>query len=313
MITGNLRVLGVSAVIAAAVLWGATGTIQALLPPDREPLAVAAARLAIGAAALALLAAASPRGRQGVKGLPLGLILAAGAAIGLYNIFFFVAVSRAGVGVGTALAIGSGPVWATLFAYLFLQERPGRRRLIGQGVAIAGATLLAVAGGTDGAASPIGVALALGAGACYAGYSLLTGRISVLRPDLPTATIAAATFAVAALLAAPAFLLTPTAWMTGTDVWAALLFLGVAVTGLSYALYTWGLRYVAPAAAVTLALAEPLTAWLLATTVVGEALTPAKGVGAGLLLMGLWIVTTSVASKPASPRSGRGGGSGHTA
>jgi len=44
--------------------------------------------------------------------------------------------------------------------------------------------------------------------------------------------------------------------------------------------------------AVTLALAEPLTAWVLALVVVGESATPLKLAGAALLLAGLYVVTT---------------------
>lgn len=48
---------GAAWVLAAAVLWGTTGTAQALAPTGASPLAVAAMRLAIGGAALFALAA----------------------------------------------------------------------------------------------------------------------------------------------------------------------------------------------------------------------------------------------------------------
>jgi len=51
------------------------------------------------------------------------------------------------------------------------------------------------------------------------------------------------------------------------------------------------LRRVAPSTAVTLALAEPLTAWVLAILVVGEPATLPRLAGAALLMAGLAIVT----------------------
>lgn len=291
----TLRTAAILMVLTAAMLWGTTGTTQALLPDDREPLVVAAIRLLVGAATLLAIAAASREGRAGFAALPPVWILGAGVAIAFYNVAFFMAVLGAGVGIGTALAIGSAPVWATVFEIVFARRWPSRRQLLGQALAIAGAALLVLSGtATDATLS--GMALGALAGACYAGYSLMTSRIS---NAAPSTSIAAATFTVAALLLAPLLLVLPTAWALAAESWPKLLFLGVVVTGVSYALYTWGLRHVAPSTAVTLALAEPLTAWILATAIVGEALTAGKLAGAVLLLAGLAIVTGAI-GRPAA-------------
>src|SRR6056297_2150819 len=45
-------ILAVLAALAAAMLWGTTGTLQSLLPADRQPLVVGALRVILGAAAL---------------------------------------------------------------------------------------------------------------------------------------------------------------------------------------------------------------------------------------------------------------------
>lgn len=284
-----MRTLAIAAVIAAAVLWGTTGTIQALLPDGREPLVVAAMRLSIGAAALLVLALVQRESRAGFRRLPVPGIVFAGLAIGLYNVLFFLAVLEAGVGTGTAIAIGSAPIWVTLYEIIVRRQIPGVRRALGQTISIAGACLLVLSGGVEGG-SPVGFAIAAVAGSAYAAYSLATSRIG---GRAPSATIAASTFAVAALAVSPVMLFVPVAWLSGPQVWLALLFLGICSTGLSYALYTWGLTRVAASTAVTLALVEPLTAWLLATAVVGETVTLAKTVGAVLLLGGLAIVTAS--------------------
>ncbi len=283
------RVLAVAAVLGAAVLWGTTGTVQALLPAEREPLVVAACRLASGAAALLALACVSTASRRAFRDLPWPRIVAAGSAIGVYNLMFFAAVTQTGVGVGTVLAIGSAPVWATVFELVLSGRLPDRRRLVGQGIAILGAALL-VLSGTGAPGSLTGMAVAALAGSAYAAYSLITSRIG---QAAPSATIAAATFAVAAVLVSPALVVLPSEWVLQPASWPKLLFLGIFATGLSYVLYTWGLQRVAASTAVTLALAEPLTAWLLATLVVGEPLTPARLAGAGLLVMGLAVVTGS--------------------
>ncbi|WP_340110191.1 DMT family transporter [Pikeienuella sp. HZG-20] len=285
-VSPSRRALGVGAVVAAAGLWGSTGTIQTLLPAASDPFAVGALRLVFGAAALLALALGAPAGRRGFGALPWRGVVFAGLAIGAYNLLFFRAVLDAGVGVGTAVAIGGAPIWATAYEAAFRRRRPGRLRALGQAISILGVALLALAGGGAGA-SLTGVILAALAGACYAAYSLAT---SALGGRAPAATLAAATFSVAALAALPVLFLTPLGWLAAPQSWPAMLFLGVVATGLSYRLYTAGLARVAASTAVTLALAEPVTAWILATLVVGEPLTPQKLAGALLILTGLAAV-----------------------
>ncbi len=278
---------GVLLVLGAAVLWGTTGTIQAFLPEARDPLLVAGFRMVFGAATLFVLAALAQGAFAGFRQLPWGWVLAAAASIAAYNLLFFKGVLGAGVGVGTVLAIGGAPIWVTLFTIVVLRRRPDRITMFGQGLSITGAALLMLSGGSE-SSSLSGIILSILAGAAYAAYSTITSKI---RDAAPSVTVAAATFGMAAVLVVPVFFIAPLNWALALSPMALLIFLGVVVTGLSYALYTKGLQTVPAASAVTLALAEPLTAWLLATFLVGEANTPAKMAGAALLIAGLYVVS----------------------
>ena len=278
---------GVLLVLGAAVLWGTTGTIQAFLPEARDPLLVAGFRMVFGAATLFVLAALAQGAFAGFRQLPWGWVLAAAASIAAYNLLFFKGVLGAGVGVGTVLAIGGAPIWVTLSTIVVLRRRPDRITMFGQGLSITGAALLVLSGGSE-SSSLSGIILSILAGAAYAAYSTITSKISDAAPSV---TVAAATFGMAAVLVVPVFFIAPLNWALALSPMALLIFLGVVVTGLSYALYTKGLQTVPAASAVTLALAEPLTAWLLATFLVGEANTPAKMAGAALLIAGLYVVS----------------------
>lgn len=292
MSKSQTTLLGVLAVLSAASLWGTTGTIQGLLPAGRDPVSVAVFRLAIGAGALVLFCLPSARARAGFKGLPGKRIAFAGMAIGLYNLFFFSAVSLAGVGVGTAIAIGSGPVWVSLYEIFFQRLKPLRPQLYGQAICIIGAMAL-VASNDNTSGSWLGYLLAALAGLAYASYSVITNRIG---QGVPSATIAAATFALAAVFTAPFLLFADIGWVT-VQALPPLLFLGVIATGVAFYLYTFGVRKMASSSAVTLALAEPLTAWLLATFILREELSALKILGALLLLAGLWVVTRSLSTR----------------
>lgn len=66
--------------------------------------------------------------------------------------------------------------------------------------------------------------------------------------------------------------------------------LGVMSTGVAYLLLSHALRHVSGATAVALALAEPVTAFVLALAVVGERPAPLAYVGLAAVLAGLAVV-----------------------
>ena len=170
-------------VVAAAALWGTTGTARALGPDAASPSAVGAARLVVGGACLllaarsGLLAAARPgpaRDRAGGEAArrrsALGLAVAAGA-MAAYQPLFFGGVARTGVAVGTVVGIGSAPILAGVLGAVVRGERPGRRWWIATGLALTGTLLLVGTGGADDV-DPAGIGLAVGAGLAYAVYVL---------------------------------------------------------------------------------------------------------------------------------------------
>src|SRR5207237_3643526 len=169
----NFRVARLS-VLAAAVLFGTTGTAQALGPAGASPLSVGAARVVVGGGLLAL--AAFTPGRRRARMSP-ALLLCAGAAIAAYQLTFFEAVHRAGVAVGAVVAIGSGPVASGILERAFGGDWPGRRWVAATALAIAGIVALSVGGKGHAAASGLGIGLALVSGISYAGYTVIAKRL----------------------------------------------------------------------------------------------------------------------------------------
>nr|MBC8507670.1 DMT family transporter [Chloroflexota bacterium] len=113
-------------VILAAILWGTTGTAQALAPSGADPRSVGAIRLAIGGLALLIITATRGVKFREIK-WPLLPTLIAGISMAAYNLFFFEGVAKAGVAVGTIVTIGSSPILAGLLGWLFRKEQPGNR------------------------------------------------------------------------------------------------------------------------------------------------------------------------------------------
>jgi drug/metabolite transporter, DME family len=275
-------------ILLAAVLFGTTGTAQALGPGVESPLAVGAARIAAGGALLALVAVvAAAAGRLRLRtGAGPRAVLFAGACVAVYQATFFAAVADTGVAVGTVVAIGSGPAFAGLFARRFAGERLERRWAAATALACAGVALL-VLGGSGGSVSPAGVGLALIAGAGYAGYAVASKRM--LDAGGAPEAVMGAVFGAGALLMLPLLAIVPAGGLATPGGLALVLYLGAVPTALAYVLFARGLERTGASETATLTLAEPLTAAALGVIALGERPGLAACAGA-LLVMGALAV-----------------------
>lgn len=273
---------GAACVLAAAALWGTTGTAQALAGGTLPAIWFGALRLAVAALFFAAVAAAGGGLRRHAwQRLAPADVLGAGLCMAVYNLAFFAGVQQTGVAVGTAIALGSGPIWAGALQALLQRAAPAAGWWLATAVAVAGGVLLSAGGGAGPAGVSVpGVLLCLSSGLSYAVYTLLNKRMVALAPA-PTITLAA--FGLAALLAVPAAALVAGAPQPGVrDLWAVA-YTGVATAGVAYLLFSHALHHISPATGVTLALGEPAVAFALAVLVLGEPTGPA-GL-AGLLLV----------------------------
>ncbi|PWW47051.1 DME family drug/metabolite transporter [Melaminivora alkalimesophila] len=273
-------------VLLAAMLWGTTGTAQSLAPATLSPYWVGALRLAVASVFFAVLAL--PALREGaVRHLRLPTAGLAALCVAAYNLSFFAGVKASGVALGTALAIGSGPIWAGLLQTLVQRRLPPALWWLGTLLGVAGGAAMALEGGGTLAAPPGGIALCLLAGLSYAGYALVNQRL-VAQAGAAAANLAA--FGGAALLSLPVAAALGGAPSAQGATWMVVLYLGLVATGLAYLLFSSALRVLSGATAVTLALAEPVTAFALAIVVVGERPSAMAAVGLCGVLAGLGLV-----------------------
>lgn len=275
-------------VLLAAICWGTTGTAQAFAPEGATPLAVGAARLAIGGAAL-LLWAIVRRSFQSGRTWPVGATLSAAVCMAVYQLCFFAAVDRTGVAAGTVVAIGSAPVLAGILGWLVQREAPGWPWALATALAVAGCVLLGLSGGSV-TIDWVGILLAMGAGGSYAVYVLASKRlVKAQRPEAAMGVV----FALGALLLTPLFFLQDFAWLAEPRGMVVALHLGLVTLAIAYALFAKALTTTPVAIAVTLTLGEPLTATLLGVLVLRESLTVQAMIGVGLLLAGLVVLALS--------------------
>jgi drug/metabolite transporter, DME family len=287
-------------IVAAAVLWGTTGTAQDLGDVQASPVVVGVARIALGGALLAVVALTTSHAVRSRKGWwrPIAPVLSGIVAVAGYQASFFAAVDRAGVALGTLVAIGSGPVFTGIVALMASGERPVSRWYPATGLAIVGCVLLLAPGG-DSELDMVGLGLALGAGLSYAVYTVAAK--AVLSRGVPGPTVMATFFLGGALLLAPALLVADTDGLTTGKGIAMVFWLGVATTAVSYVLFSAGLQRLQSSTVATLSLTEPLTAALLGVLLLGERPGLVAFLGALVLLSGLLVISTGPAPPEPTP------------
>lgn len=285
---------GVALVLGAAMLWGSTGTAQSLASPQLSSVWVGALRLSGAALFFALLrVGAAARGHgEGTPALPWPGIAAAAVCMAVYNLAFFAGVRALGVAVGTALALGSGPLWAGMLQALAWRRPPSPAWWGGTMLAVGGGVALVGDGGAAAPWSVGGLMLCLAAGLSYAIYALLN---KALVARAAPGRVSGAVFMLAAALSLPVAAAMADLPPLGARDLLVVGWLGVVTTGVAYLLFSHGLRHVAGATGVSLALFEPVTAFVLALLVVGERPGPLAFVGLLAVLAGLaFVIRTEV-------------------
>ena len=267
------------ALAALTASWGFIAVLVAAVDLGAEALvfwrlALAAATLAVGAL-LVRPRLLSPRGR-----LPALVLL--GAVQGAHWLLFFEAVKHGSVALAV-LTFYAAPLLLAVVAPLVLPERWNAVVLVAATVGAVGIGLIALGGG-DGSSSPWAVAAGLGSAVTYAALVVLSKRL-LLVATAPV-TIAFWDCLVGALVVAPALLVADRIVPADASEWAAVLALGVLLTGASTLVYATLLRHVTAQAAGVLTFLEPVAGVLLAWALVSERPATATLAGGALVLAG---------------------------
>lgn len=290
--------------VALAAIWGSSFLFIKMGIRELHPAWVAFGRVSTGALALLVLLLVT-RDR-----LPRGVGLWARMAV-LAFIGNVIPFALFGYGEQRVSSIVAGiwnattPLMVLLVSLVFLpSERPNARRVGGLGVGFVGVlTVLGVWHGIGGG-ELVGQLLCAAAAVCYGFAIPYTRRIVNSRSDTGLA-LAAAQLVVASIeLAVVAPLLggAPTApWHLSWDVAGSVLGLGVLGTGLAFAMNYRVIALVGATVSASITYVVPIFATILGVTVLGEALHWYEPVGAGVILAGVALATTT--SRSRRPRS----------
>lgn len=279
--------------LAAAVLFGTTGTAQAFGPAEANPLSLGAIRQVVGGSVLLAVVLVWWLRVHGAR-LPrwsgkVGWVVLGGACVMAFQATFFFGTRGNGVAVGTVIALGSSPLFAGLFDWL-RGRRPSRRWLAATALAVVGILLLSGAIGRTVALQPVAVLASLVAGAAYAGYAVAAA--AVVQQGVSALPATAAIVGTSGVIGAAVLPFTDNSWLAEPRGLAVALWLGGVTVVVSYLLMGAALQHLSASTAITLGLAEPLTAAILGVAVLGEKLAPLQVAGVLLVLGGVVVAGT---------------------
>jgi inner membrane transporter RhtA len=251
--------------------------------------------LRVGISAVILLAAFRPRLRRATAGqwravIPYGVVL------GVMNVVFYLALSRIPLGLAVTVEF-IGPLGVAVFG--------SRRAVAVAWVVLAAAGIALIAPWAGGGADALGVLLALAAGACWAAYILLGGRMSRMIPGgaaVATGMMIAAFVAIPAAVATGGFArLTPGLFAAG---------IGVALlsSAIPYTLEMIALKELPARTFGILMSLEPAVAALAGLVFLHEVLSPRQWLAVLLVIAASTgsTLTSRRADKAAEGESGEG-------
>ncbi len=289
------------AACGAGVLWG-TGALVVNLLVQRHgftPENISFWRFVVGA--VVLLAVFGRRLSWGRLRPLAGTVAMAGVAMAGYVLLWFLGIEKMGAAVPTLIALCLPPVIVTALAVARGQERADFQLVAVLLGAIVGTVLIVAQHGSRQAADGthgvvLGVVFSMGSACLYAGFSMVSGRISLALGAGP----ATACMTVVAAAAMGLFgLVRPFTWPADVPPQAWFLYLGVVTAALALLAFSWGAARLKPTALTVATLLEPLTAVVLSTILLGQHLSAMQWFGGALLLLSIWVLGKRAATKAA--------------
>ena len=292
----NPHVSALAAAHGAAVLFGLTGILGALIRFDA--VAITAGRAGFAATALLVLALAQRRPLlQGLGPRRAGIVLASGFLLAVHWITFFMAVKVGGVAVAT-LGFASFPAFIALLDVVLFRERIGRAE--GTMLALVTLGLVLVTPSFDvGDQGTVGLLWGLASGLSFAGLAICNRRGS---RGMDAIQVAFWQNLVVALLVLPLLGLGLAGGAAAIDLasWFWLAVLGVLCTGLAHTLFVKSLEALDARSAGMIIALEPVYAIACAWWLFGEEPSGRMLVGASLIILA--TVLLAMGHKPSAAR-----------
>jgi DME family drug/metabolite transporter len=204
----------------------------------------------------------------------------------MYVLCWFLGIARIGAAVPTLIALCLPPVLVTLVAVARGRDRLDLPLALTLAAALAGTALVVLREGGPAVAASTGTVIAgvlfsIASAVLYAGFTLVSGRLS---QSLGAGPATMGLTVVAAVVMGLSAVYAPLAWPGDVPPEAWLLYLGLVTAAMALLAFSWGAARLSPTALTVATLVEPLTAVLLAALLLGQALSASQWLGAVLMI-----------------------------
>ncbi len=213
------------------------------------------------------------------------LILLQAFLFALEGLCFFYALQYLSASI-TVVVFFSHPVLVAIASSIFLKEKLHWRFIMGLILAISGVSLVSGILGGVGKLSAVGMALIIAAALFYTIYSLISQKtVRATSPLTITNTLASGSMIV--LL----FLFHDLSFLGNLSLEQILITLAMTVlnTIIAVVFFLKAIQKIGASRATLLGTLEPVLAMLLAFTLLGESLSPVQMIGAGLVLISIFL------------------------
>ena len=275
------RINGVAVIAISSAFFGLMAVLTRLLAGKVPAAEVAAVRFAVGLVGCGFLFGWKRRLPNLVQGR---MLLTRGVLGGLAVVTYFFAIERLGAAPATVLNYSS-PIYAAVFAAIFLQETSTPLRRAGLLVATSGAVVVAFSTGS--VENPFIPDLGAVAGVLSAilGGGAMTA-IRKLRNDTDATTVFFA-FCVGGLLVSAPLAAPHWVALSGNSLWLCLV-IGL-LSIIAQLLFTWGMGFTSATMGSATTQLVPAVAWVLALGWLGEPATVLGVIGALLCVSGVLL------------------------
>jgi drug/metabolite transporter (DMT)-like permease len=280
----TVRTRDVAELVLLGAIWGGAFPLLRIAAPVFGAIPLTFVRVTVAAVVLLIVARGFARMRE--RAALLFLLGLTNTAIP-FALFAYATLSiTAGL---AALLNATTPMFGALVAFAWLGERLTALRIAGILIGFAGVT--AIVWGTIGAhgeAAGLGIAAGLAAAAMY-GFAANFAKRKF--DSLDAASLAAGSVLGAALVLAPAAVLSWPPITPGIGAWAAAIALGLFCTAVAYLIYFRLVAHVGPAKAVTVTFLIPVFGILWGALFLDEPVTPALLASCACVLLGTALAT----------------------
>ncbi len=283
--------VGIVSLLAATLFWAGNYVVGAAAVAELPPLSLVFLRWLLAVVPLLIIAQVieRPRWREVARAWPWLLVLSGFGLLG-YNLLLYSALEHT-TALNASLINAFNPALISLAAVVFLRQRLTPLAVLGILISLVG-VLVVLTGGNPAAILTTG--FGVGEICVWTGYTI-AGRLA---PPLPPITATAAQALITVVVLAPFVLITGGPVLPSTArAGAALLFIAVFPSVLSYVLWNRALAVIRPArAGVFLNLITVFTAAF--TIISGQSYSAAQVVG-GLVVIGGVVLTNVVGTQTA--------------